>query len=220
VKRSLFWFSLISLLHIAALSVAFSLTSAPVAKTIEKSISGVIIPLPPTPAVEPPKAKPVQAEKPKPQPKTKPVVKPTPKPVAKPLAAPKAPASERAVQAAPETAKPTPPAPTTPPAVAKPEPQSSPPVAVASTAVNKAPLYPKLSRKLKEQGTVYLNVLVLKNGKVGDLNLQQSSGFSRLDQAAINAVRHWQFEPAKQLGQPVDLWFVQPVVFQLNKINE
>ena len=80
-------------------------------------------------------------------------------------------------------------------------------------------LYPTLSRRLKEQGTVYLQVLVLKNGKVGQLKLKQSSGFARLDQSALNAVRSWTYQPALKLGQPIDYWFVQPVVFNLNSIN-
>ncbi len=95
----------------------------------------------------------------------------------------------------------------------------SPPVASANRALNKAPLYPNLSRRLKEQGTVYLHVLVLKNGKVGQLKLKQSSGFARLDQSALNAVRGWTYQPAMKLGQPIDFWFVQPVVFNLNSIN-
>ena len=107
-------------------------------------------------------------------------------------------------------------------AVAKPsepEPAATPPVASANKALNKAPLYPTLSRRLKEQGTVYLQVLVLKNGKVGQLKLKQSSGFARLDQSALNAVRGWTYQPALKLGQPIDYWFVQPVVFNLNSIN-
>jgi protein TonB len=62
-------------------------------------------------------------------------------------------------------------------------------------------------------------VLVLKNGKVGQLKLKQSSGFARLDQSALNAVRGWTYQPALKLSQPIDYWFVQPVVFNLNSIH-
>ncbi|WP_337879345.1 energy transducer TonB [Rheinheimera sp.] len=223
MKRPALLFALVLALHLAGLTAAVSLSSAPLPAPVAKAIEGVIIPVPTPPAppaIEPPKPKPLIPEK-KPEPpkpkaaKPKPV-KAKPKPVPKPV--PVAAASERAVSA-PEPGESKPdqtPAPVAPVKTAEPEPSSTPPVASANKAVNKAPVYPKLSRQLKEQGTVVLDVLVLKTGKVGQLKVKTSSGYPRLDQAAVNAVRHWTYSPAKELGQPVDLWFAQPVVFQLN----
>ena len=224
MKRSASLFLLVLLVHLSLIAAVVSHTSEPQAKAVEKAIEGVIIPAPVAPQPEKPKPKPVQPEavkKPKPKPQKqkkaetkKAVAKPKPAPI-KP--APIAEASPKAVSApepVAEVAKTK--------ALAKEaeaEPQATPPVASANKALNKAPLYPTLSRRLKEQGTVYLQVLVLKNGKVGQLKLKQSSGFTRLDQSAINAVRSWTYQPALKLGQPIDYWFVQPVVFNLNSIH-
>lgn len=210
---------LVLMVHLSLIAAVVSHTAEPQAKAVEKAIEGVIISAPVAPQPEKPKPKPVQPEpekkpKPKPQKPKKAVTKPAPAPV-KPVpvaeASPKAvSAPEPVVQAAKDKA------------VAnrtEPEPAATPPVVSANKALNKAPLYPMLSRRLKEQGTVYLQVLVMKNGKVGQLKLKQSSGFARLDQSALNAVRSWTYEPALKLGQPIDFWFVQPVVFNLNSIH-
>lgn len=224
MKRSVLLFLLVLMVHLSLIAAAVTMTTEPQAKKVEKTIEGVIIPAPVAPQSEKPKPKPVQPEpvkKPKPKPlkqkkaeAKKAVAKPKPAPV-KP--APVAEASPKAVSA-PEPAAET----TKTKAAAKaPEPEAAatPPVASANKALNKAPLYPTLSRRLKEQGTVYLQVLVLKNGKVGQIKLKQSSGFARLDQSALNAVRGWTYQPALKLGQPIDYWFVQPVVFNLNSIH-
>lgn len=219
MKRSVWLFLLVLTVHLSLIAAVVSQTSEPQAKPIEKAIEGVIIPAPVAPQPEKPKPKPVQPE---------PVKKPKPKPLkqkkakakkvaAKPKPAPVADASPKAVSA-PEPAADVSQSKTVAKA-AEPEPQATPPVASANKALNKAPLYPLLSRRLKEQGTVYLQVLVLKSGKVGQLKLKQSSGFARLDQSALNAVRGWTYQPALKLGQPIDVWFVQPVVFNLNSTH-
>jgi protein TonB len=208
VKRSVSLFLLVLMVHLSLIAAVVSQSSEPQAKPIEKTIEGVIVPAPVAPQPEKPKPKPVQPE---------PVKKPKPKALKQKAAAKKAEASPKALSAPEPVAQAA-----NNKAVAKtsePEPQTTPPVASANKALNKAPLYPTLSRRLKEQGTVYLQVLVLKNGKVGQLKLKQSSGFSRLDQAALNAVRGWTYQPAVKLGQPIDYWFVQPVVFNLNSIH-
>lgn len=223
MKRSASLFLLVLMVHLSLIAAVVSQTSEPQAKAVEKAIEGVIIPAPVAPQPEKPKPKPVKPEpvkKPKPKPlkrqkaeAKKAVAKPKPAPV---LPAPVAEASPKAVSAPEPVAQAA-----KSKAVAKasePEPAATPPVASANKALNKAPLYPTLSRRLKEQGTVYLQVLVLKNGKVGQLKLKQSSGFARLDQSALNAVRSWTYQPALKLGQPIDYWFVQPVVFNLNSI--
>ncbi len=221
MKRSVSLFLLVLMVHLSLIAAVVSQSSEPQAKPIEKTIEGVIVPAPVAPQPEKPKPKPVQPE---------PVKKPKPKALKQKAAAKKAVAKPAPVKAAP-LAEASPKALSAPEPVAQaannkavaktsePEPQTTPPVASANKALNKAPLYPTLSRRLKEQGTVYLQVLVLKNGKVGQLKLKQSSGFSRLDQAALNAVRSWTYQPAVKLGQPIDYWFVQPVVFNLNSIH-
>ncbi len=47
------------------------------------------------------------------------------------------------------------------------------------------------------------------------MTVGESSGDSALDQAALEAVRGWRFEPAKRNGVPVRAWAVVPVEFKL-----
>jgi protein TonB len=72
-----------------------------------------------------------------------------------------------------------------------------------------------MSRRLRQEGTVLLEVLILKNGTVGEVRLKRTSGYSRLDNAALEAVRGWHFVPARHGNVPVDFWYEQPVVFSL-----
>lgn len=76
--------------------------------------------------------------------------------------------------------------------------------------------YPLQSRRLGEEGTVVLRILVRRYGTVGDSLIKSSSGFELLDQAAISAVKLCKFLPAITNGQPVDEWYQMPFVFKLN----
>lgn len=63
------------------------------------------------------------------------------------------------------------------------------------------PRYPIESRRLREQGTVTLAVLLTIEGRVDRLSVAKSSGFPRLDHAASSAVRHWRWSPTVREGQ-------------------
>jgi protein TonB len=76
--------------------------------------------------------------------------------------------------------------------------------------------YPLQSRRLGEEGTVVLRILVRRDGTVGDSLIKSSSGFELLDQAAISAVKLCKLLPAITNGQPVDEWYQMPFVFKLN----
>lgn len=65
------------------------------------------------------------------------------------------------------------------------------------------PSYPLESRRLREQGTVTLAVLLSVEGRVERLSVAKSSGYPRLDRAASGAVRHWRWSPTVLDGQPV-----------------
>lgn len=67
------------------------------------------------------------------------------------------------------------------------------------------PRYPLESRRLKEQGTVRLRVLLGTDGRVKTIEVATSSGFERLDKAALGAVRHWRWAPIVRDGQPVEV---------------
>lgn len=90
------------------------------------------------------------------------------------------------------------------------------PDAHAAHLQNPAPVYPVLSRKRREQGTVILRLLVLVDGKVADISIHQSSGYPRLDESAVQAVKRWRYTPAVQEGKAIDYWHLQPVVFSIN----
>ncbi len=82
--------------------------------------------------------------------------------------------------------------------------------------INPLPKYPEVARRRGLEGTVTLEVLVLADGRVGEMDLVGSSGFNILDKAALKAVRHWQFKPAISLSAPVESRVLVPVDFVLN----
>jgi periplasmic protein TonB len=68
------------------------------------------------------------------------------------------------------------------------------------------PHYPALSVRRKEEGMVSLRALVDRRGRVSDVRIEQTSGFSRLDESAIHAVRQWVFAPAASSSRPEGTW--------------
>lgn len=103
----------------------------------------------------------------------------------------------------------------TAPAEAAPEAPIESPSFSADYLSNPAPSYPPLSRRLREEGRVLLRVRVDADGNPAQLVLQESSGFSRLDERAMETVRRWKFVPARQAGSPVEAWVVVPIQFSL-----
>ena len=77
------------------------------------------------------------------------------------------------------------------------------------------PSYPSSAKRLGIQGTTLLRVHVLADGRVGDIDVEQSAGHPDLDQAATVAVRRWRFEPARRGEQAVPMWVRLPVEFRL-----
>ena len=60
-----------------------------------------------------------------------------------------------------------------------------------------------------------LRVEVLPNGRVGQIEVKNSSGYELLDRSALTAVKQWRFIPAKKGDTPIPLWVNIPVKFQL-----
>jgi len=77
------------------------------------------------------------------------------------------------------------------------------------------PRYPESARRAGVQGVAMLRVRVLESGRVGDVIVEQSAGFRDLDFAAVDAVKKWLFEPARRGKEPVSVWVLLPVKFQL-----
>lgn len=80
---------------------------------------------------------------------------------------------------------------------------------------NPSPIYPRISRRMGEQGKTLLIVQVSADGKPLKVSLHQSSGSSRLDQAAIEAVQRWRFVPARQGSSPIAASVIVPIIFSL-----
>ncbi len=78
--------------------------------------------------------------------------------------------------------------------------------------------YPSASRRLGEEGSVTLAVLVGSDGKVTDVKVEKSSGFPRLDEAAVKQVpRSWRFIPGSVDGKPEAMWYSIIVTWKLTE---
>jgi protein TonB len=81
---------------------------------------------------------------------------------------------------------------------------------------NPAPAYPLISRRQGESGKVLLLVQVTPHGTAAQVEIKQSCGFPRLDEAALEAVRKWHFVPARQGDVAVAASVLVPLSFKLN----
>lgn len=81
---------------------------------------------------------------------------------------------------------------------------------------NPKPVYPPISRRMGEEGKVVLRVRVSAQGVPLAVEIRQSSGFARLDEAAKAAVERWRFVPARQGAEPVESSVLVPLNFTLN----
>lgn len=78
------------------------------------------------------------------------------------------------------------------------------------------PDYPPLSRRLGEQGTLRLRLSITAEGEVRDAMVEQSSGYARLDNAAIAWVKsRWRYQPAMEGSRPVASTLSAFVTFKL-----
>lgn len=82
-----------------------------------------------------------------------------------------------------------------------------------------APDYPAFAIRTGIEGLVYLEVDVYKDGSIGNIKVLKSlmSGPGGLDEAAVNTVKRWKFQPGKSGGKPVDTTVIIPIEFTLNK---
>lgn len=80
-----------------------------------------------------------------------------------------------------------------------------------------AAVYPRGALERKEQGNVELEFVVSRSGRVGDVRIVTSSGYSDLDKAAIKAVSTAQFVPAQADGVAVESIARLTLTFKLKK---
>lgn len=197
-------------LHIAVLGYMAWHLHRPEAPAIQLMSVRLLSPSPVAPSREPEprpappvKLKPVapppvtRVATPKPQPSATPLQSEPPREVSRP--------PEPLVAKAPEPTEVTPVETTLPPRFD------------ANYLDNPPPRYPPVSRRLGEQGRVLLRVQVSSGGDPTTVLVHQSSGYSRLDEAAVDAVRDWRFVPARRGQQAISEWVVVPVVFSLTR---
>jgi periplasmic protein TonB len=79
------------------------------------------------------------------------------------------------------------------------------------------PMYPSHAIRAGWVGTVVLSVFVLENGRIGDVRLDQSSGYAELDNSALREARRWRLKPGSSDGIPTAMWKQIPITFQLRE---
>jgi protein TonB len=222
-KTSYGWLAAVVLVHMLGMAWLVNANATP--PELKPSLPPMMVSLVSSPAPEP-EVVPLVPTPPQPQPvikKQKPIIKEKPlmpepvasEPVAEPVAVSEAPPTPAApkVEAKAQVVTPV----ITEVAQAKPEPEPviEPPKFGVAYLNNPAPSYPPLSRRLGEEGRVLLRVLVSSKGDADTVDLEGSSGFSKLDEAAIKAVKKWRFVPAKRSNQAISAYVLVPVKFSL-----
>lgn len=79
------------------------------------------------------------------------------------------------------------------------------------------PRYPRKARRAGWEGTTVLKVLVNADGAPGRVTVDRTSGFDVLDSAAVKAVEHWRFHPARRGADAESSWVRIPVAFRLKE---
>ena len=189
-------------------------TSAPASTPVRASASSGQTAAPTPPAPEP---KPTQ-----PQAKPEPVKRQAAAPKPRPVSAPLTPSASLLAQgpSASKDADPTPPAPAAKPTAATGEPgpaKETPPSFSAAYLSNPEPAYPAASLELGESGNVLLRVAVSAEGQPTSVEISRSSGYGRLDRAALSAVKRWRFTPARRGSEAVAGVVLVPINFQIKQ---
>jgi periplasmic protein TonB len=104
-----------------------------------------------------------------------------------------------------------------PPLPAPAAPPATPPLITTGVAYVRAPqpVYPATAKRRGDEGEVLLRALINTDGHVDQVELQHSSGFASLDEAARQALLSAQFKPYLEQGRPRAAYVVVPIKFQL-----
>jgi protein TonB len=153
-------------------------------------------PLPPPASLRVPSAPPLEL----------PLIAPEPSPSPSPLVA--------------QVPAPTPPAPAA--QVVEAQPVVAPavrtiPASGVQFIVPPAPVYSRMSSRMKESGKALIRVYVDEEGVPRSVQVAVSTGFSRLDEAALLAVRNARFKPYRENGAAFAGWATVPIEFELPK---
>jgi protein TonB len=81
------------------------------------------------------------------------------------------------------------------------------------------PEYPVSEIRQEHEGTVLLRVQILPNGRVGAVQVEQSSGFVKLDESAVREAHRYRMKPGTHDGVAMAMWVRVPVTFRLKDRN-
>jgi len=211
--------ALVVLAHVLVLFVALH-TRAPEVLKLEppRSISVQLIAAPTPPAPPPPQASPKPTPPVTPPPTPRPVVKPLPKPIKQstlptetPVAPPTPPSAPATPVVAAPPANPVPAMPQTLPADTAPK-----TVDHLSCAVP-TPVYPALSNRRGETGTTLVKIVIDTVGRIETAEVARSSGFPRLDDAAVQAALQSRCHAHLENGQGIRSAALVPFRFALDQ---
>jgi len=87
------------------------------------------------------------------------------------------------------------------------------PVRAPTKVVDVKPEYPEDARAAKIEGVVILGIVIGEDGSVIGTTVLRS--IPALDQAAVDAVRQWMFEPTVLNGEPVEIEMAVTINFTL-----
>jgi periplasmic protein TonB len=172
--------------------------------------AGLIQPAPPAPEPPAPAPPPVIP---------RPMQRAVPAPIVAAPPAPQPAPAEFVVEAPPPQAIVAPEAPAAPPSPPGPSAPVQQPRTLSATDVGylKPPqiVYPSMARRLGEEGRVTLRVLVDPGGVPAQILVASTSGYTRLDTAAVDAIRRTRFRPYSEDGVAQTVWVLVPFVFSL-----
>jgi protein TonB len=163
---------------------------------------------PPVPPAPPPPPRPQTIQR---KPIPAPVIAAAPSPVPSQFIVPTQPVERPLEAPTPNVpvaieAPPAPPAPIAPPKLI--------PASSVEYLVPPALVYPRLSERAGERGRVMVRVFIDTAGLPQNVQISASSGYARLDEAAVAAVRKARFKPSPENGQPSSGWAVVPANFE------
>ena len=220
-KRKPWGLGVVVLLHLLAFWAIQVGLARDISRQLPQVVQAILLqetpPPPPPPKIDPPPA----PLPPPPKPEAPPPIAPAlPSPVAAPSPTPPAqvppvevavapsPPQRQAISAVASNA-PQPPAASAaaaaPAAPVPAAPKARTPASVSAAQCDK-PDYPSASRRMEEEGTVSLRFLVGVDGKVIQSEIDKSSGFKRLDEAARAGLSKCRFQPATVDGRPEQAW--------------
>ena len=78
-------------------------------------------------------------------------------------------------------------------------------------------IYPSMSKRLGEEGTVTLLLTLNEQGRVTEVSVKESSGFERLDNAAATDAKKWRFQPGTVNGKAASMQYPFRLVFKMQK---